>query len=34
MIFEAALNDGFFPNDWKKGNIAPVHKKNPKNYAN
>ena len=27
MTFEAALNDGFFPDDWKKGNIVPVHKK-------
>ena len=24
MIFGAALNDGVFPNDWKKGNIVPV----------
>ena len=27
MIFVAALNDVVFPDDWKKGNIAPVHKK-------
>ena len=27
MIFEAAFNDGVFPDDWKKGNIVPVHKK-------
>ena len=27
MIFETALNDGVFPDDWKKGNIVPVHKK-------
>ena len=26
MIFEEALNDGLFPDDWKKGNIVPVHK--------
>ena len=26
MIFEEALNDGIFPDDWKKGNIEPVHK--------
>ena len=30
MIFEAALNDGVFPDDWKKGNIALVHKKDLK----
>ena len=30
MIFEAALNDGVFPDDWKKGNIVPVHKKDLK----
>ena len=26
MIFEAVLNDGAFPDDWKKGNIIPAHK--------
>ena len=30
MIFEAVLNDGVFPNDWKNGNILPVHKKDLK----
>ena len=30
MIFEAALNDGVFPSDWKKGNIVPVRKKDLK----
>ena len=30
MIFEAVLNDGVFPNDWKNGNIVPVHKKDLK----
>ena len=30
MIFEAALNDGIFPDDCEKDNIAPVHKKNLK----
>ena len=24
MLFRTALNDGVFPNDWKKGNIVPV----------
>ena len=27
IIFEAALNDDVFPDDWKKGNIVPVYKK-------
>ena len=31
VIFEAALNDGVFPDEWKKGNIVPVHKKDLKN---
>ena len=30
MIFEAALNDVVFSNDWKKDNIVPVHKKDLK----
>ena len=30
LIFEAALNGGVFPGDWKKGNIVPVHKKDLK----
>ena len=25
VISEAVLNDGVFPDDWKKGNIVPVH---------
>ena len=30
MIFEAASNDIVFPDDWKKGNIVLVHKKDIK----
>ena len=30
MLFQAALNDGVFPDDWKKGNIISVHKKDVK----
>ena len=30
MIFEEALNDGLSPDDWKKGNIVPIHKNNLK----
>ena len=29
-IFEAALNDGVFPDDRRKGNIVPAHKKDLK----
>ena len=27
MIYETALNDCVFPDDWKKGNIVPVYTK-------
>ena len=27
IIFRQALLTGVFPSEWKKGNIAPVHKK-------
>ena len=30
IIFEAVLNEAAFPDDWKKGNIGPVHNKNLK----
>ena len=30
IIFEAALNNGVFPDDWKKSNIITVHKKDLK----
>ena len=33
-IFEAVLNDGFFLDDWKKGNIVPVPKKDLQNILN
>ena len=36
IIFKQALIISTYPSDWKKGNIAPVHKKgdkqNIKNY--
>ena len=36
MIFKQVLLTGVFPSEWKKGNIAPIHKKgdkqNIKNY--
>ena len=27
IIFQNFLKSGIFPDDWKKGNIVPVHKK-------
>ena len=41
IIFEATLNDGVFPDNWKKGNIIPIYKKDlkknskevPQNFA-
>ena len=30
MIFKQALLTGVFPSKWKKGNIAPIHKKGDK----
>ena len=36
IIFKMCLNTGKFPSEWKKGNVAPIHKKddkqNVKNY--
>ena len=34
IIFQNYLKSGTFPNDWKKGNIVPVHKKNSKQLVN
>ena len=30
-LFKSSLTVGIFPEDWKKGNIIPVHKKESKN---
>ena len=30
LIFKKALSIGLFPSNWKKGNIAPIHKKSDK----
>ena len=27
LIFQSMINEGVFPNDWKKSNVVPVHKK-------
>ena len=31
LIFWSMLNDGVFPDDWKKSNIVSCHKKESKN---
>ena len=31
-LFESSLTAGISPEDWKKGNIIPVYKKESKNY--
>ena len=30
LIFQSVLNDGVFPDDWKKSNIVPCHEKDSK----
>ena len=30
-LFESSFTAGFFPEDWKKGNIIPVYKEESKN---
>ena len=27
LIFQASLNQGKIPSDWKSANVAPIHKK-------
>ena len=27
LIFKSMINEGLFPDDWKKSNVVPVHKK-------
>ena len=33
LIFEASLQRGESPDDWKKANVVPVHKKENKNVV-
>ena len=30
MILKQCIENGFFPSEWKKANIAPIHKKGDK----
>ena len=34
IIFQNCLKSSTFPDDWKKGNIVPVHKKNSNQLVN
>ena len=31
LIFKFLINESVFPDDWKKSNVAPIHKKEQKN---
>ena len=31
LMFKSMINEGVFPEDWKKSNVAPIHKKESKN---
>ena len=33
IIFKKAILTGIYPDNWKKGNIVPVHKKEMKNLV-
>ena len=33
LIFQACLESGKFPNEWKKANVIPVHKKGEKQIS-
>ena len=30
FISKSMINEGVFPEDWKKSNVVPIHKKNKK----
>ena len=34
LIFKSMLEEGIFPEDWKKSHVGPVHKKESKNMIN
>ena len=31
LIFKSVINEGVLPEDWKKSNVVPIHKKESKN---
>ena len=31
LIFQSVLEEGVFPDDWKKSNVVPFHKRDTKN---
>ena len=31
LLFKSELEEGTFPEDWKKSNVVPIHKKTSKN---
>ena len=33
LLFKSVLEEGIFPEDWKKSNVVPVHKKESKNLT-
>ena len=33
LIFRMCIDEGIFPNQWKKANVVPIHKKNEKNLV-
>ena len=33
LIFKSMINEGVFPEDWKKSNVVPIHKKESKNLT-
>ena len=32
LIFESMTNEGVLPEDWKKSNVVPIHKKESKSF--
>ena len=33
MIFRSVLEEGVFPDKWKKSNVVPIHKRDSKNLV-
>ena len=31
LMFKSIINEGVFPDDWKKNNLVPIHKKDSEN---